>query len=108
MQNSRRKKKHSLGVEDDQSIGSKDMSDGTEQRLMTCEEEVSSPAVAVESFMLSAIIDAKEERQAAVVDTSIAFVHCAKASTLHKRFLTPVQFWCIATGCCILPHALCN
>jgi len=27
-------------------------------------------------------------------------MRCAKASTLYKRLLKPVQFWCINVGCC--------
>jgi len=44
------------------------MTDGSKQRFWINKEEVSSLAVAVQSVALSAIIDAKEQREVAVVD----------------------------------------
>ena len=47
------------------------MADGSKQRLWINNEEASSPTVAVESVILSEIIDAKEQREVAVVDIPI-------------------------------------
>lgn len=49
--------------------------DGRKQRAHTSKEEVSSPTVAVESVMLSCIIDSKERRDVAIADIPGAFLH---------------------------------
>jgi len=55
-------------------IKGRTVADGSKQRLWINNEEASSPTVAVESVILSAIIDAKEQREVAVVDIPNAFI----------------------------------
>jgi Reverse transcriptase (RNA-dependent DNA polymerase) len=49
--------------------------DGRKQRLYTAKEDASSPTVAIESVMLSCVIDAAEKRDVATVDIPGAFLH---------------------------------
>jgi len=56
-------------------IKGRTVADGSKQRLWINKKEVSSPAVAVESVTWPAIIDAKEQREVAVVDIPNAFIH---------------------------------
>ena len=55
-------------------IKGRTVADGSKQRNWISKEEASSPTVALESVILSAIIDAKEEREVAIVDIPNAFV----------------------------------
>jgi hypothetical protein len=48
--------------------------DGRKQRAYTSKEEASSPTVAIESVMLSCVIDAMERRDVATVDIPGAFM----------------------------------
>jgi len=59
----------------DGKIKGRTVADGSKQRLWINKEELSSPTVAVESVVLSAIIDAKEQREVTVVDIPNAFIH---------------------------------
>ena len=49
--------------------------DGRKQRIYTTKEEASSPTVAIESVMLSCVIDAQEKRDVATIDIPGAFMH---------------------------------
>jgi Reverse transcriptase (RNA-dependent DNA polymerase) len=59
--------------------------DGRKQRLYTAKEEASSPTVAIESVMLSCVIDAKEQRDVATVDIPGAFMQADMDEVVHMR-----------------------
>jgi hypothetical protein len=59
--------------------------DGRKQRLHTTKEDASSPTVAIESVMLSCVIDAQEERDTAIVDIPGAFMHAEMDEIVHMR-----------------------
>lgn len=55
------------------------------QRATTTQEEASSPTVAIESVMLSCIINAKEERDVGIVDLPGAFMQADMEDTIHMK-----------------------
>ena len=59
--------------------------DGRKQREYTTKEETSSPTVAIESLMLSCIIDAKEGRDVATADIPGAFMQTDMVDTVHMK-----------------------
>ena len=59
--------------------------DGRKQRATTTKEEASSPTVAIESVMLSSVIDAKEGRDEATVDIPGAFMQADMEDTVHMK-----------------------
>jgi Reverse transcriptase (RNA-dependent DNA polymerase) len=59
--------------------------DGRKQRLYTAKEEASSPTVAIESILLSAVIDAKEGRHVATADIPGAFMQADMDEVVHMR-----------------------
>eukprot|EP00978_Attheya_sp_CCMP212_P048586 scaffold546300_cov122-Attheya_sp.AAC.1 len=59
--------------------------DGRKQREYTTKEESSSPTVAIESVMLTSVIDAKEERDVATVDIPGAFMQVDQEDLVHMR-----------------------
>ena len=60
--------------------------DGRKQRATTTKEEASSPTVAIESVMLSCVIDAKEGCDVAiVVDIPRAFMQADMENTVHMK-----------------------
>jgi hypothetical protein len=59
--------------------------DGRKQRIYKTKEELSSPTVAIESLMLSSIIDAKERRTVATADIPGAFMQADMDEVLHMR-----------------------
>ena len=67
--------------------------DGSKQRTWMSKEDASSPTVALESVMLSAVIDAKEGRDVAVVDIPNAFVQTenVKIEDHHERDIMKVK-----------------
>jgi hypothetical protein len=60
--------------------------DGRKQRDTTSKEEASAPTVAIESVMLSATIDAMEERDVATVDIPGAFMQADIDEVVHVKF----------------------
>jgi hypothetical protein len=60
--------------------------DGRKQRETTSKEEASAPTVAIESVMLSAIINAMEERDVATVDIPGAFMQADIDEVVHVKF----------------------
>jgi len=74
-------------------IKGRTVTDGSKQRLWINSEEVSGPTVAVESVMLSAIIDAKEQREVAVVDIPNAFIQTnnEKLKSYHETDIMKVK-----------------
>jgi hypothetical protein len=60
--------------------------DGRKQREMTTKEEASAPIVAIKSVMLSATIDAMEERDVATVDIPGAFMQADIDEVIHVKF----------------------
>jgi hypothetical protein len=60
--------------------------DGRKQRETTSKEEASAPTVAIESVMLSATIDAMEERDVATVDIPGAFMQADIDEVVHVKF----------------------
>ena len=59
--------------------------DGRKQRLHTTKDDASSPTVAMESVLLSCVIDAKEQRDVATVDIPGAFMQGDQDETVHMR-----------------------
>lgn len=59
--------------------------DGHKQRATATQEEASSPTVAIESVMLSCIINAKEERDVGIVDLPGAFMQADMEDTVHMK-----------------------
>ena len=55
-------------------IKARGCADGRKQRLHTTKQEASSPTVAIESLLLTCMIDAEEHRDVAVVDIPCAFM----------------------------------
>jgi hypothetical protein len=60
--------------------------DGRKQRKTTSKEEVLAPTVAIESVMLSAIIDAMEEWDVATVDIPGAFMQADIDEMVYVKF----------------------
>jgi hypothetical protein len=58
----------------DGAIKARNVTDGRKQRTWMSKEEAASPTVMLESLLLTAIIDAKENRDVCVVDIPHAFV----------------------------------
>ena len=59
--------------------------DGRKQRATTTKEEASSLTVAIESVMLSCVIDAKEGRDVATVDIPGVFMQADMEDTVHMK-----------------------
>jgi hypothetical protein len=59
--------------------------DGRKQRDYTTKEESSSPTVAIESVLLTCVIDAEERRDVATVDISGAFMQADMDDLVHMR-----------------------
>jgi hypothetical protein len=66
-------------------IKGRECPDGWKQRLYTTKQEASSPTVAIESLMISCVIDAKERRDVATVDIPGAFMHVDMDEIVHMR-----------------------
>jgi hypothetical protein len=60
--------------------------DGRKQRETTKKEDASAPTVAIEAVMLSAVIDAVEERDVATADTPGAFMQADIDKVAHVKF----------------------
>ena len=58
----------------DGTIKGRKVADGSKQRTWMSKDEAASPTVALESLFLTAIIDAKENREVAIVDLPNAFI----------------------------------
>jgi hypothetical protein len=67
-------------------IKARGCADGRKQRETTTKEEASAPTVAIESVMLSATIDAMEERDVATVDIPGAFMQADIDEVIHVKF----------------------
>jgi hypothetical protein len=67
-------------------IKARGCADGRKQRDTTTKEEASSPTVTIEFIMLSATIDATEERDMATVDIPGAFMQADVNELVHVRF----------------------
>jgi hypothetical protein len=67
-------------------IKARGCADGRKQREMTTKEEASPPTVAIGSVMISATIDAMEERDVATVDILGAFIQADIDEVVHLRF----------------------
>ena len=59
--------------------------DGRKQRAYTAKEDASSPTVAIESVMLSSVIDAMEGRDVATVDIPNAFMQADMDDMVHMK-----------------------
>ena len=59
--------------------------DGRKQRGHMSKEDASSPTVAIESLMLSCVIDAKENRDVGIVDIPGAFMQADMDDLVHMR-----------------------
>eukprot|EP00934_Nitzschia_sp_Nitz4_P007040 Nitzschia sp. Nitz4//scaffold878_size764//131//703//NITZ4_009335-RA/size764-processed-gene-0.2-mRNA-1//-1//CDS//3329559307//7030//frame0 len=64
--------------------------DGRPQREWTNPEDARSPTVSNESVFLTAVIDAKEGREVAVVDVPGAFMQADMDELVHVRLVGPV------------------
>jgi hypothetical protein len=60
--------------------------DSRKQRETTKKEDASAPTVAIEAVMLSAVIDAMEERDVATVDIPGAFMQADIDEVVHVKF----------------------
>jgi Reverse transcriptase (RNA-dependent DNA polymerase) len=60
--------------------------DGRKQRAWTNKEEASSPTIATEAVFLTAVIDALENRDVAIVDVPGAFMQADMDEEVHVRF----------------------
>jgi hypothetical protein len=69
----------------DGTIKGRGCADGRKQRAHTTKEEASSPTVAIESVMLSCVIDAKENRDVGTVDLPGAFMQADMEGTVHMK-----------------------
>jgi hypothetical protein len=59
--------------------------DGRKQRIYMAKEDASSPTVAIESLMLSCVIDAEEGRDVGTVDIPGAFMQADMEDTVHMK-----------------------
>ena len=59
--------------------------DGRKQRAYTNKEEASSPTVAIESVLLSCVIDAMEGRDVATIDIPGAFMQADMEDVVHMK-----------------------
>ena len=59
--------------------------DGRKQRVYTSKEDARSPTVAIESLMLSCVIDAKENRDVGIIDIPGAFMHADMEDTIYMK-----------------------
>ena len=60
--------------------------DGRKQRAYVSREDATSPTVSTEAVFLTAVIDALEGREVAVVDVPGAFMQADMDETVHVRF----------------------
>jgi hypothetical protein len=67
-------------------IKARGCADGRKQRDTTSKEDASAPTVAIESVLLSATIDAMEERDVATVDIPGAFMQADIDEVIHVKF----------------------
>ena len=67
-------------------IKARGCADGRKQRETTSKEDASSPTVSIEAVMLSAVIDAMEERDVATVDIPGAFMQADIDEVVHVKF----------------------
>ena len=68
-----------------ETIKGRGCADGRKQRQYTTKEEASSPTVAIESVMLSCVLDALEERDVATVDIPGAFMQADMDDLVHMK-----------------------
>jgi Reverse transcriptase (RNA-dependent DNA polymerase) len=59
--------------------------DGRKQRLYATKEDASSPTVAIDSLMLTCVIDAKENHDVATADIPGAFMQADMDEVLYMR-----------------------
>jgi hypothetical protein len=64
-------------------IKGRECADGQKQRIYTTKQEASSPTVAIESLMISCVIDAKEGTDVATVDIPGAFLQVDMDEVVH-------------------------
>jgi hypothetical protein len=69
----------------DESIKGRGCADGRKQREYTAKEDASAPTVAIESVMLSCVIDAEEGRDVATVDIPGAFMQADMDELVHMK-----------------------
>ncbi len=67
------------------SIKGQGCADGRKQREHTTKEDASLPTVAIESVMLTSVIDAKENRDIATVDIPGAFLQANMEDVVHMK-----------------------
>jgi hypothetical protein len=67
-------------------VKARECADGRKQRETTKKEDASAPTVAIEAVMLSAVIDAMEERDVATADTPGAFMQADIDEVAHVKF----------------------
>jgi hypothetical protein len=63
----------------------RECADGRKQRLQTNNEDASSPTIAIESVMLSYVMDATERRNVAIVDIPGAFMQAEMDKLVHMQ-----------------------
>ena len=81
----------------DGSLKSRACADGSVQRPLYTKAEVSSPTVATESVMLTAVVDAHEGRDVAIMDIPGAFLHTMMDDLVHMRLTGKLAELMVAT-----------
>ena len=67
-------------------IKARGYADGRKQRAYIAKEDAASPTVSTEALFITAVIDALEEREVAIVDVPGAFMQADMGSLVHVRF----------------------
>ena len=67
-------------------IKARGCADGRKQRESTNKEDAAAPTVAIESVMISAVVDAKEEQDVATIDIPGAFMQADMDELVHVKF----------------------
>ena len=74
--------------------------DGRKQREYTSREDASSPTVAIESLLLSCVINAKEARDVATADIPGAFMQADMDDVVHMKLEGTMAELLGASKCC--------
>ena len=72
--------------------------DGSTQRGKYEKEDAASPTVAVESVIITSVVDAKEGRDVAIVDIPSAYLHADMDDEVHMRLTGKLAELLVATA----------
>ena len=82
----------------DRSLRGRMCADGSVQRELYDKAEASSPTVATESVLMTAVIDAFEGRDTAVIDLPSAYLHANMKDVVHMRLTGKLAELMVATA----------